>query len=508
MKRKFLALLLALTMLLSMGVSASGEGDLAGTVVVIHTNDVHGAVDGYAKVAAMKDIYEEQGAYVLLLDAGGYLQGHRNVSASRGEGAITLMNAAGYDLAAIGSYEFDYGYERLKELSGKATFPMLSANTRYQGKAVFEANRVFTAADGIKIGVFGLTTPETTEQIVGEKLEGITFLEGDALVQCAREQVALLEEKGCELILCLSHLGIQSEGLTSIELLHDVGGIDVLIDGHDHATLEEIKEATGGSGKVGDTVITSAGSGFEEIGVMLLKDGEAITMNLSAESIIVSDEGVAAKAEKLKAEAAAEEPVPMPEPEENPETEPGPEPEEQPDITYSDVSAGDWYAGAVAFVTEQGLMNGSGGAFDPKGTLNRAMMVTVLYRMAGSPAVESTPAFLDVAENNWYADGVVWAVEQGITNGISASAFDPNGAITREQLATFLYRYAGSPAVKADLSGYRDAGSVGSYAKEAMGWANANGLVTGTTTDTLSPKNTADRATVATVLMRYLQNSK
>ena len=151
-------------------------------------------------------------------------------------------------------------------------------------------------------------------------------------------------------------------------------------------------------------------------------------------------------------------------------------------------------------------MNGSDGLFSPQGTLNRAMMVTVLHRMAGSPSVESPAAFSDVAEGSWYADAVAWAVDAGITTGTGADTFSPNGAITREQLATFLYRFAASPAVESELSGYVDAGEVGAYAVDAMAWANSNGYVTGTAANTLSPKATANRATVATVLMRYLQS--
>jgi hypothetical protein len=151
-------------------------------------------------------------------------------------------------------------------------------------------------------------------------------------------------------------------------------------------------------------------------------------------------------------------------------------------------------------------MNGADGKFTPMGTLNRAMMVTVLYRLAGSPAVEQSGVFTDVAAESWYADAVAWAVAEGITNGATATTFNPNGAITREQLATFLYRYAGSPAVEESLAGYQDADSVGSYARAAMAWANSSGYVTGTSADTLSPKAAANRATVATVLMRYLQS--
>jgi len=504
-RRMILALALALAMLLSMGTVAQGEGDLEGTIVVIHTNDVHGAIDGYAKVAAMKQVYEGQGAYVLLMDAGGYLQGHSYVSASQGEAAIELMNAAGYDLAAVGSYEFAYGFARLEALKKKAEFPMVTANVQYNGSDAFAASHVFTAADGTKIGVFGMTTAETVDKISADKLSGVTFLSDEEMVSCAKEQIERLQKKNCDIIICLSHLGVtSSDSLNSIALLQQVEGIDYLIDGHSHATLEEIKALTGGTGKVGNAAITSAGTGFEEIGVLLIKGEEFISMNLAADSIVVSDDQVAAKAEAIKAAAETEEERPDVE-ESTPVPEPEKEPGSVPSVTYTDVSADAWYAEAVNFVTEKGLMNGADGAFSPAGTLNRAMMVTVLYRMAGSPAVEETAAFTDVDSGAWYSSAVAWAVEQGITNGATATTFNPNGAITREQLATFLYRYAGTPAVETTLSGYKDVTEVGDYAISAMAWANANGYVTGTAADTLSPKNTANRATVATVLMRYLK---
>ena len=128
---KFLSLLLALAMMCSLAVTAGAEeteGDLAGSVVILHTNDVHGAIDGYAKVAALKDTYEDMGAYVLLMDAGDFIQGDPTVSVSEGATAVELMNMAGYDVAAPGNHEFDYGYENLKALAGKADFPILDGN--------------------------------------------------------------------------------------------------------------------------------------------------------------------------------------------------------------------------------------------------------------------------------------------------------------------------------------------------------------------------------------------
>lgn len=210
--RRCASFLLAVAMLVSLCVTAGAQepaaGAMDGCVVVMHTNDVHGAIDGYAKVAALKESYEDRGAYVLLLDAGDFAQGDPAVSESEGAAAVELMNLTGYDLAVPGNHEFDYGYENLKTLSGKAEFPLVAANVRYQGQAAFPAYEIFTAPNGTKIGVFGLTTPETATKAHPAKIRGVTFLAGQALIQCAQEQVDALERLGCDYIVCLGHLGI------------------------------------------------------------------------------------------------------------------------------------------------------------------------------------------------------------------------------------------------------------------------------------------------------------
>ena len=160
--KKFLSLLLALAMMFSLAVTASAEEEeeaksLEGRIVILHTNDVHGAIGNYAKVAALKGAFEDAGAYTLLMDAGDYIQGDPTVSVSQGKSAIELMNLAGYDAATIGNHEFDYGYPNFKEVTKDAKFPVVSANVLYNGAAE-NAHTVFTAPGGEKIGVFGLTT--------------------------------------------------------------------------------------------------------------------------------------------------------------------------------------------------------------------------------------------------------------------------------------------------------------------------------------------------------------
>jgi len=169
---------------------------------------------------------------------------------------------------------------------------------------------------------------------------------------------------------------------------------------------------------------------------------------------------------------------------------------------YSDVSKESWYNGAVEYVSENGLMNGYGdGRFGPDDKVTRAMAVTTLYRMEGSPSHSSDSSFPDVAKDAWYYDAVQWAAGKGIVQGYDG-IFDPDGNITREQLAAIFYRYKGSPAASGDLSGFTDRDSVSAWAVDAMSWAVGNGIINGMGDDTLVPAGTATRAQLASILMR------
>ena len=178
-------------------------------------------------------------------------------------------------------------------------------------------------------------------------------------------------------------------------------------------------------------------------------------------------------------------------------------------LPFTDVNEDDWFHDAVQYAYENGLMDGVGdGQFAPNATTNRAMVVTILYRLAGEPAVSGDAAFTDVAPGLWYTDAVLWAAQKGIVNGISDTEFVPAGDLTREQLATILYRYAESMgydvSAQADLSGFPDAGDIQSYATQALSWAVAEGLLQGFEDDSLQPGGTATRAQIATILMRFL----
>ena len=708
--KKFSALFLALVMVLALAIPAGAtetEQDLTGHIVILHTNDVHGAIGEYAKVAALKQAYQAAGAYVLLADAGDFIQGDPTVSASQGKTAIELMNLAGYDVAAPGNHEFDYGYPNLKTLAGEADFPILAANVRYDNAAALGDQTTFTTTDGKKIGIFGLDTPETATKAHPDKIKGVSFLAAQEMFDCAQAQVDALKADGCDYIICLGHLGIDAEstGNRSIDLLEKVTGIDVFIDGHSHSTLEEIKEATNGTGKVGDTVLTSTGTKLANVGMVdISPDGTISTSSLATSELTVTpDAKVAARAEEIHKEIDADYGTVFAKTEvaldgekanvrtgetnlgdliadamlwqaglldegvdaavtngggirasiaagditkkdintvlpfgntlyvvkvtgaellealeastyctpeaiggfpqvagieftvntgaqfDTKELYPGStygkpasinrvmiqtvggeafNPEEtytivtndfmgaggdtyyafkaassgydsgvpldevvmdyitselkgvvskaqygETDnrihtISYNDVKAGDWYANAVNYVTLTGLMNGTGDGFSPNLAINRGMMVTVLYRMAGSPEVTAENPFTDVPADTWYTDAVIWASENDITAGTSETTFSPTNSLPREQLATFFYRFADfeNPdpiEITGDLTGFTDADQVASYATDAMKWAIGEGLISGTTETTLSPKATATRAQVATILMRY-----
>ena len=177
-------------------------------------------------------------------------------------------------------------------------------------------------------------------------------------------------------------------------------------------------------------------------------------------------------------------------------------------LPFGDVKTADWFYNDVKYVYEKGMMAGTAAdVFAPNATTTRAMIVTILYRLEGSPAVTGTSAFVDVPAGQWYTDAVNWAAANQIVKGTSATTFAPNDSITREQMAAILYRYAQYKGYdvtkKADLSGYSDNGQISAYAKDALAWANAAKLINGVTNTTLAPQGNATRAQVSAILHRF-----
>ena len=267
--KKLLSLLLVLCLVLSLSCTAFAAGaekPLDGKTVILHSNDVHGAIDLYAAMAAMKADYEAQGAEVILADAGDYSQGTVYVSVNKGADAVTMMNATGYDVVTLGNHEFDYGYAQLAENMKAAKFKVLCADVLgADGKTIFDANTIIEKG-GVKIGFFGLETPEAQTKANPKLIQGLKFLagaDGKELYNCAAAQVADLKAKGADLVVCLAHLGVDesSEPYTSYDLAKNVTGIDFIIDGHSHTVMTK-----GPNGEA----IQSTGTAFANIGVITI----------------------------------------------------------------------------------------------------------------------------------------------------------------------------------------------------------------------------------------------
>ena len=267
--KKLLSLLLVLCLVLSLSCTAFAAGaekPLDGKTVILHSNDVHGAIDLYAAMAALKADYEAQGAEVILADAGDYSQGTVYVSVNKGADAVTMMNATGYDVVTLGNHEFDYGYAQLAENMKAAKFQVLCADVLdADGKTIYDANTIIEKG-GVKIGFFGLETPEAQTKANPKLIQGLKFLagaDGKELYNCAAAQVADLKAKGADLVVCLAHLGVDesSEPYTSYDLAKNVQGIDFIIDGHSHTVMT--------AGPNGEP-IQSTGTAFANIGVITI----------------------------------------------------------------------------------------------------------------------------------------------------------------------------------------------------------------------------------------------
>ena len=635
-QKKLLSLLLAAALVFSLAAPAAAEettseaapytvpDDMSGEIVILHTNDVHGAIAGYAKVAALKAAMEKAGAYVLLMDAGDFIQGDPTVSISEGASAVELMNLAGYDVAAPGNHEFDYGYANLAALADEAEFPIVAANVLYGDTVAFGANTVFTTEDGVKIGVFGLDTPETATKAHPAKIEGVTFLAGEALFAAAQEQVDALEAEGCDYIVCLGHLGIDDEsaGNRSVDLLAEVSGIDVFIDGHSHSTMEDIAAVAEGN-QVGDTVIASTGTKLANIGMVVLDETGITAQSIPAESVSLTDEAVAARAAEIQAQVDEEYGAVFAGTEVllNGEREPGNRTEETNlgdlitdalvwgaeregeavdaavtngggirasiaagDITKKDVNTvlpfgntlsivevtgaellealeastyctptaiggfpqvsgivftvdagvaydqGEQYPGSTYYgpksIQRVTIETVGGEPFDANATYTIAtndfmaaggdtyyafaaasvnydlglsmdevvmdyitdeLKGTVTEEAYGQPAgritVDQGLAFTDVAATSPYYDGIEGAVDEGITNGTTATTFSPYQNCTRAQIITYLWRAAGSPEPASTEPAYTDVKDTSLYFFKAAQWASEQGLVEGETFD-------------------------
>ena len=244
--------------------------DYTGKTVILHSNDVHGQIDGYAYIAGLRNYFLDLGAEVILVDAGDFSQGSIYVSSSKGASAVEMMNAAGYDIVTLGNHEFDFGYPQLMDSLSKAQFQPICADVTLDetGASILPASAVFTTPSGLKVAFVGVETPETMTKVNPGLVNMITFAAFDKLYETT--QAAVDEVKGdADLVFGLVHLGVDAEskvnGYRSIDLLQKVTGFDMLIDGHSHTSMT--------AGQNGEP-IQSTGTKFENIGVIVI-DNEA-----------------------------------------------------------------------------------------------------------------------------------------------------------------------------------------------------------------------------------------
>ena len=308
LSKRIVAFLLTLAMVLSlMPMVFAEEENLTGKTVILHTNDTHGALMGFAQVAKVKADYEAKGANVILVDAGDYSQGTIYVSTNKGEAAITMLNEAGYDFATLGNHEFDFGYAQLKANMEKAQFQPLVADVllKETGKSIFNGHAI-KEVGGVKIGIFGMETPETFTKVNPGLIQEITFPQGEEMYACAQAEVDALKAEGADLVIGLVHLGVdaESEPNRSVDLYEHVTGIDFLIDGHSHTVMTEGPngepiQSTGT--KASDKALMNVGMIQIDNATKKIEKNELISLGEDAPV----DEAVAAKAQAIMDEVDA-----------------------------------------------------------------------------------------------------------------------------------------------------------------------------------------------------------
>ena len=285
MKKRILSLLLVAIMVLSsfnMVLAADVTTTSAPTdvkkITIIHTNDTHSRVKaesgviGFAKIATIIKQTKEQNPNTLVLDAGDTLHGMPIINITKGENAVRILNAAGYDLMTIGNHDYNYGQDRLKELKDMLNFSMISANVlNDKGEHMFTPY-VIKEVDGVKIGIFGLTTPETAYKTSPANVVGVDF---EDPIETSKKMVAELKDK-VDIIIALAHIGLdESSVVTSKDIAENVDGIDVIIDGHSHTVLKE-------GLTVNNTLIAQTGEYSKNLGFVEIEVSNGKIVNKTA----------------------------------------------------------------------------------------------------------------------------------------------------------------------------------------------------------------------------------
>jgi 5'-nucleotidase len=280
MRKKLLALITVLAMVFTMMVPAYAADENAVTLKIVHTNDVHSRVDGEAYVASYVKNLKDAGENVILVSAGDVLHGQPLATVSRGESIVNIMNAVGYDIMVPGNHDFNYGIGRLNELKNMMNFDLISANVKSAstGETVYEEGVIKEIA-GIKVGFFGISSPETATKTNPKNVEGVLF---EDPATAAADAVAALKEQGATVIVGVTHLGLDEntlEGERSTAVAA-VEGVDLVIDGHSHTLLE--------NGQATDNaLIAQTGEYLENLGVVELTITDGAVTDAKASLAVV-----------------------------------------------------------------------------------------------------------------------------------------------------------------------------------------------------------------------------
>ncbi len=308
MKKKFLISLIILSLLTSVltGISFAAEYK---EIVILFENDVHCSVDGYAKLAAMKDELSETCDYVGVVSSGDFVQGGSLGVVSKGEYIVNLMNLVGYDAITLGNHEFDYKIERLHELSKMLDATIVCSNFKKidEEKSVFEPYTIVSYGD-TDIAYIGITTPDTITssspaQFKNEAGEYIYSFSGDSLYETVQKNIDAAEKDGADYIIALSHLGSESvyEQWSVQTLIQNTTGLDVVLDGHSHSTIESLVVTD----KEGDEVtVASTGTTFANIGKLTISGGEIKTELIPTEAYEKTDDDITSYISQINEEYA------------------------------------------------------------------------------------------------------------------------------------------------------------------------------------------------------------
>lgn len=283
MNKRVLSLVLVLLLILSSFSFAFAQDAETTKITIIHTNDTHARLVGtaselgFAKIATLIKEAKEANPNTLVLDAGDTLHGMPIVNISKGENAIKVLEAAGYDYMTLGNHDFNYGKERLLELKDMTSVEMLSANILDENGDYLFTPYVIKEVGGVKVGIFGLTTPETAYKTSPSNVEGLTFADS---IEISKKMVEELKDK-TDVIIALAHIGLdESSVVTSKQIAEAVVGIDVIIDGHSHSLLE-----TGNL--VNNTLIAQTGNYDQNLGYINLEVQNGEVVNKTAELLAV-----------------------------------------------------------------------------------------------------------------------------------------------------------------------------------------------------------------------------